>query len=109
MSLDAPSLPITVNGVNFNIPPAAIRNKMQRKPGTQEPYGLIMETAFLPIFASLPQPTREQEVEWSKAGQRLYAQYGITTAHEGATHASDLALMKRAAAGGDHGRSAVVR
>ena len=71
-----------------------------RKPGTQEPYGLIMETAFLPIFASLPQPTREQEVDWSKAGQRLYAQYGITTAHEGATHASDLALMKRAAAGG---------
>ena len=71
-----------------------------RKPGTQEPYGLIMETAYLPIFASLPQPTREQEVEWSKAGQLLYAQYGITTAHEGATHAGDLALMKRAAAGG---------
>lgn len=28
-----------------------------------------METAFLPIFASLPQPTRAQEVEWSRAGQ----------------------------------------
>ena len=26
-----------------------------RKPGTNEPYGLIMETAYLPIFASLPQ------------------------------------------------------
>lgn len=32
-----------------------------RKPGTNEPYGLIMETAYLPIFASLPKPTREQE------------------------------------------------
>ena len=39
-----------------------------RKPGTQEPYGLIMETAYLPIFASLPQPTQAQEVEWTKAG-----------------------------------------
>jgi predicted amidohydrolase YtcJ len=71
-----------------------------RKPGTQEPYGLIMETAYLPIFASLPQPTAAQEVEWSKAGQQLYAQYGVTTAHEGATHLGDLELMKRAAAGG---------
>jgi predicted amidohydrolase YtcJ len=71
-----------------------------RKPGTQEPYGLIMETAYLPIFASLPQPTQAQEVEWSKAGQLLYAQQGITTAHEGATHLGDLDVMKRAAAGG---------
>jgi predicted amidohydrolase YtcJ len=71
-----------------------------RKPGTNEPYGLIMETAYLPIFASLPQPTREQEIEWSKAGQLLYAQHGITTAHEGATHLADLEVMKRAADGG---------
>ena len=71
-----------------------------RKPGTQEPYGLIMETAYLPIFASLPQPTKEQEVEWSKAGQLLYAQHGVTTAHEGATHLADIELMKRAADGG---------
>lgn len=71
-----------------------------RKPGTNEPYGLIMETAYLPIFASLPQPTAEQEIEWSKAGQRLFAQHGITTAHEGATHLADLDLMKRAADGG---------
>ena len=40
-----------------------------RKPGTQEPYGLIMETAYLPIFASLPQPTKEQEVAWSRPGR----------------------------------------
>jgi predicted amidohydrolase YtcJ len=71
-----------------------------RKPGTQQPWGLIMETAYLPIFASLPQPTRAQEVEWSRAGQMLYAQHGITTAHEGATHLADLDLMKRAAEGG---------
>ena len=28
-----------------------------RKPGSDEPYGLIMETAYLPVFANLPQPT----------------------------------------------------
>jgi predicted amidohydrolase YtcJ len=71
-----------------------------RKPGTNEPYGLIMETAYLPVFEGQPKPTPQQEVEWSKAGQMLYAKNGITTAQEGATHAPDLELMKRAAAGG---------
>lgn len=71
-----------------------------RKPGTNEPYGLIMETAYLPVFSSLPQPTMEQEVEWSRAGKMLYAQAGITTAHEGATHAADLATMQRVSRAG---------
>lgn len=68
-----------------------------RKPGTNEPWGLIMETAYLPIFGSLPQPTREQEVAWTTAAHKMYAENGITTAHEGATHIQDLLLMKRAA------------
>jgi hypothetical protein len=33
---DAPALPITVGGVVFNVPPAAVRVPMQRQPGTQE-------------------------------------------------------------------------
>ena len=41
IAIDAPTLPITVNGVNFNIPPTAIRNKVQRKPGTQERVDLV--------------------------------------------------------------------
>ena len=48
----------------------------------------------------MPKPNGQQEIEWSKAGQLLYAANGITTAQEGATHAGDLALMQRAAAGG---------
>ena len=43
-------------------PPGGI---IVRKPGTDEPWGLIMETAFLPIFAALPGPTR--------AGSRVVA------------------------------------
>ena len=47
-------------------------------------------------LASLPQPTRDRRSS-GRAGQMLYAAAGITTAHEGATHAADLALMQRAA------------
>jgi len=35
-TLQAPSLPITIGNVTFNIPPAAIRVTVQRRPGTQE-------------------------------------------------------------------------
>jgi predicted amidohydrolase YtcJ len=78
-------------------PPGGI---ILRKPGSDEPSGLLMETAYLPVFSALPKPTKEQEVGWSLAAQRLYAAAGITTAHEGLSHASDVALMQRAAAGG---------
>jgi predicted amidohydrolase YtcJ len=71
-----------------------------RKTGSNEPSGLVMEAAYLPIFSQLPRPNAEQEVSWSRAGQMLYAAAGITTAHEGATHAAELALMQRAAAAG---------
>jgi hypothetical protein len=32
---DAPSIPVTVGGTVFNVPPAAVRFKVQRRPGTQ--------------------------------------------------------------------------
>ena len=54
-----------------------------RKPGTQEPWGLIMETAFLPVMEQAEPMTAQQEVEWTRAGQMLYAETGATTAHEG--------------------------
>ena len=34
-----------------------------RKDGTNEPYGLIMETAFMPVFAATPAMSPEQEIE----------------------------------------------
>jgi predicted amidohydrolase YtcJ len=71
-----------------------------RKPGSNEPYGLIMETAYLPVFGGLPKPTKEQAAEMTRAGQRLYAEAGITLAQDGATHLNDLELMQAAAAAG---------
>ena len=71
-----------------------------RKPGTQEPYGLIMETAFLPVVEKAEPMTPAQEIEWTKAGQMLYAEAGVTTAHEGASHLAQVQTMKRASAAG---------
>src|SRR3954453_18205477 len=50
---DAPSLPITVGGVLFNLPPAAIRVPMQRHPGAQE----RVDLAFLWPSLAPPDPS----------------------------------------------------
>jgi predicted amidohydrolase YtcJ/heat shock protein HslJ len=71
-----------------------------RKPGTDEPWGLIMETAFLPVFENSEPMTARQEIESTRAAQMLYAETGITTAHEGATHLPQLQTMMRATAAG---------
>lgn len=75
-------------------PPGGI---IVRKPGTNEPYGLIMETAFLPVFANLPKPTDEQLSQQVKDGQMIYAAAGITTAQEGASHIGDVGIIQKAA------------
>ena len=67
-----------------------------RKEGTNEPFGLIMESAFLPVLEQTEPMSAEQEITATKAGQLLYAQNGITTAHEGATHFDQFQVMKRA-------------
>ena len=71
-----------------------------RKPGSEEPYGLIMETAFLPVMEQGESMTAQQEIEWSRAGQMLYAEAGITTAQEGATHLPQFETMRRASEAG---------
>ncbi|MFT5697304.1 MAG: putative amidohydrolase YtcJ/heat shock protein HslJ [Desulforhopalus sp.] len=71
-----------------------------RKPGTEEPWGLIMEMAFLPVMEQAEAMTAQQEVEWTRAGQMLYAEAGITTAHEGASHLPQFQTMKRATEAG---------
>lgn len=71
-----------------------------RKPGTEEPWGLIMETAFLPVFEQTEPMTAQQEIDWTRAGQMLYAEAGVTTAHEGATHFPQVMTIKRASEAG---------
>lgn len=71
-----------------------------RKPGSNEPAGLLMEAAWMPIFTNLPKPTEEELLQRFKEGQEIYAAAGVTTAQEGATTAADVALLQKASANG---------
>jgi predicted amidohydrolase YtcJ len=68
-----------------------------RKPGSQEPAGLLMETAFMPIFAQMPVPTEEERLQLLKPAQEMYARQGFTTVQEGATHVQELDLLRKGA------------
>lgn len=70
---------------------------INRKSGTMEPEGLLMEAAWLPIFNSMPKPSDDELLTRLKDGQMIYAAAGITTAQEGATPAHDVALLQKAA------------
>lgn len=71
-----------------------------RKPNSTEPAGLLMETAWMPVFTNMPQPSDEELLKRFHEGQMIYAAAGITTAQEGATSARDVALLQRAAKDG---------
>jgi hypothetical protein len=42
LAVDVPALPVTVGGVLFEVPPAAIRAKLQRQPGKHERIDLVL-------------------------------------------------------------------
>jgi hypothetical protein len=65
-----------------------------REAGSEEPNGLLFETAFLPIFAKVPGPDGDEAIELLKSGQDLYLREGITTAQEGATMKHQLDLLR---------------
>ena len=69
-----------------------------RGPDGKEPEGLLMETAFLPVFANLPQPGEAEMLDLLKPGQMMYAENGFTLANEGFTHVKDIRLLQKAAA-----------
>jgi len=68
-----------------------------RKPGSQEPAGLLMETAYLPVFAQMPKPSEAELLNRINAAQQIYASNGYTTVQEGATHAHDVEFLEKAA------------
>ena len=68
-----------------------------RRPGSHEPAGLVMETAFLPLFVHMPQPSDTERLKRFAKAQELYSSKGITTAQDGATVAGDLTLFQQAA------------
>ena len=75
-------------------PPGGI---IARKPGSQEPAGLLMEMPFFMAVQQLPQPTMEQQLAALAPTQQHYASNGYTTVQDGATSPQSLALLQRAA------------
>jgi predicted amidohydrolase YtcJ len=72
-----------------------------RVKGSSEPEGLLMETAFLPIFSQFPTPSPAELQQQLRDGQMIYASAGVTTAYEGATHLAQLEVLKTGAAAGE--------
>src|SRR6266576_5952649 len=71
--LDAPPLPITIAGVAFNLPPAAIRVAAQRRPGAQPRVDLVFLWPSLEPpnpNAKEPAPPTDAEVETSGTSAR---------------------------------------
>lgn len=64
VSPDAPSLPISIGGTAFNVPPAAIRFKVQRRPGAQPRIDLTFVWPSLspPNLSIKPVPTDTPDV-----------------------------------------------
>jgi hypothetical protein len=78
VSVDAPSLPIIVGGVTFNVPPAAIRVKVQRRAGNQPRIDLVF------LWPSLKPPDPAVKATPTVApnlGERLFV---IVAASDGA-------------------------
>jgi len=84
-------------GADTPTPPGGV---IVRMPDGKTPAGLLMETAFLPVFAKMPQPDQAEMLELMKPGQMTYASNGYTLANEGYTHVKDLRLLQKAAAQG---------
>ena len=74
--------------------PTPVGGVIGREAGSQEPDGLLFETAFLPIFAKVPGPNDDELLRLITTGQELYLREGITTAQEGATMKHQLDLLR---------------
>ena len=68
-----------------------------REPGSNEPNGLVFETAFMPIFEKTPGPGPDEQLALIASGQELYLREGITTAQDGATTKPPYDLVRQAA------------
>jgi predicted amidohydrolase YtcJ len=69
-----------------------------RKPGSNEPEGLLMETAAFPVYAQLPRPSPQQQLEALVSIQQQYARNGYTTIQDGASDPALIALLRSAVA-----------
>lgn len=72
-------------------PPGGI---IRRKSTTNEPDGVLEETARMLPLAKMPRPSAAQAVQAINAQQSIYASHGITTAQDAATDIGTLKLLE---------------
>ncbi len=83
-------------GIDSNTPTPA-GGVIARKPGGNEPTGLLMETAWLHILGFVPRPTPQQALESTASAQASYAANGYTTAQDAPAIPPIMALYEEAA------------
>lgn len=69
-----------------------------RLPDSNEPSGLVQETAVYAVRKGLPLPSPEQLMVLLEEVQNLYASHGVTTAQDGFTDYKTYQLLQKAAA-----------
>jgi hypothetical protein len=72
-----------------------------RKPGSNEPAGLLMENSMFPILLHLPKPSPELLLEHLTTAQQMYASSGYTTVQDAPIEPKVMPLYQKAA---DEGR-----
>jgi predicted amidohydrolase YtcJ len=68
-----------------------------RRPGTNEPTGLLMETAWLHVLGFVPKPSPQEALQSIASAQASYAANGYTTAQDAPAVAPIMALYEKAA------------
>lgn len=72
---------------------------IRRRPGSDEPDGVMEESALYPFYAFFAQANSEPMANLT-AALELYASFGITTAQDGASSAESVTLLRAAADAG---------
>ena len=71
-----------------------------RLPNSNEPSGLVQETAGYAVRKALPSPTPKEAMVLLESVQNLYASHGVTTAQEGFADYKTYQLLENAAKAG---------
>lgn len=93
------STALDIVGMDANTPDPA-GGMIVRLPNSNEPSGLVQETAMYAVRKVLPTPTPVQAMQLFEATQNLYASRGITTAQDGFTDYKSFLFLKQMAEAG---------
>ena len=74
--------------------------KIQRKPSSSEPNGVLEELGLLILLSKIPAPSADRAMEMLTYGIAKYAEAGITTAQDGASTPGMLKLLEKASEAG---------